>query len=60
MWNRKPSQTQKYFEAEVIHKHDGKVDLKKLWAREDEELDPAKVEQYASLQNYKVHPSKDS
>lgn len=41
---RKPTQTQKYLEAKAIHTLKGKIDLKKLWAsEEDKELDPKVV-----------------
>jgi hypothetical protein len=38
---KKPSKTQEYLENRVIHRFDGLIDLKKLWAKEeDKELDP--------------------
>ena len=41
---KKPSKTQEYLAAKVIHKHGGKIDLKKLWKdEEDKELDPKRV-----------------
>jgi hypothetical protein len=38
---RKKSKTQDYLENKVIFKYGRKIDLKKLWAKEeDKELDP--------------------
>jgi len=41
----KKSKTQDYLEAKVIHKHQGKIDLTELWAKEEEELDPQRVDE---------------
>ena len=41
----KKSKTQDYLEAKVLHKHGGKIDLKKVWEEEqDKEADPARME----------------
>lgn len=45
---KKKSKTQEYLEAKVIHRHQGVIDLKKLWNDEDKELDPKFVNQYAN------------
>jgi hypothetical protein len=45
---RKKSKTQEYLEAKVLYKHNGVIDLKKLWAsEEDKELEPTRVEELA-------------
>ena len=45
----KKSKTQDYLENKVIFKHGGVIDLKKLWAKEeDKELDPKLAQQYAT------------
>jgi hypothetical protein len=42
---KRPSKTQKYLEAKVIHKMHGKIDLKELWkAEEDKEAEPEVIE----------------
>jgi len=40
----KKSKTQDYLENQVIFKHGGIIDLKKLWAKEDVEADPKVIE----------------
>ena len=47
---RQKSQTQEHLERRFIVKHGGKMDLKELWAKEeDKELDPIIANQYAKL-----------
>jgi hypothetical protein len=42
---KKESQTQEFLEAKVIHKMNGKIDLKELWkSEEDKELSPELVD----------------
>lgn len=41
---KRKSKTQDYLESQVIFNHGGKVDLKKLWAKEDIEADPKVIE----------------
>jgi len=46
---KKKSKTQDYLENQVIFKHDGKIDLKKLWAEEeDKELEPKLADRSAT------------
>ena len=46
---KKKSKTQELLESRVLYKHGGKIDLKKLWAKdEDKELDPKVVKQLAN------------
>ncbi len=41
---RKKSKAQDILEAKVIHNYQGKIDLKKLWEKDDKELDPERVD----------------
>jgi hypothetical protein len=42
---RKMSKAQEFLEAKVIHKMNGKIDLKELWkAEEDKEAEPEVIE----------------
>jgi hypothetical protein len=50
---RKKSKTHELLEAKVLYKHDGKIDLKKLWEKEvDKELDPEVVRIMGGDQGY--------
>lgn len=41
----KKSKTQEFLEAQVIYRQNGVIDLKKLWEKEDVEMDPRRVEE---------------
>jgi hypothetical protein len=46
----KKSKTQEFLEARVIYRQNGVIDLKRLWEKEDVELDPKIVEKYAHIE----------
>jgi hypothetical protein len=55
----KRNKTQEHLEATVMFKHGGKIDLKKLWAKDSEvEADPQKINNLINAS--KIRPANKS